>query len=174
MSGGSSGAVREDARPRQRSTTQVGRGRAAEIRRRAGATVAPLVAALALVSAVAAVPRLVDETIGVARADREGWERPELYPPDIGVPAAVVEVAEREIPEGAVYAIAVGDQIPVLAGGIGVVQALAYFLLPRRWTGELWRAEWVIAWGESSETLGVPIEREIGLAPNVNLVEVRR
>lgn len=158
----------------ERAATRVRRGGAARFRRRPGAAVAPLIAAVALGSSLAVVPSLVRDTVGVARADREGWERPELYPGDVGVPAAVVEVAEREIPEDAVYAIAVGDQLPVLAGGVGIVQALAYFLLPRRWSGELWRAEWVIAWGESSETLGVPIEREIGMAPNVNLVEVRR
>jgi hypothetical protein len=170
---GSSGALR-DVPPARPAAMQARRDRSSGVRRRAGGALAPLLAVVALASALTAVPVLGRNTLDVARADRETWDRPELYPGDVGVPAVVVERAEREIPEDELYAVAVGDQIPVIAGGIGVVQALHYFLLPRRSTAEVWQADWVIAWGQSSETLGVPVAREIGLAPSVNLVEVRR
>ena len=174
MSGGASGALRDPPRAQPATGAQARRRGASVVRQMPGVALANLLAAVVLASALAAVPELVRTTVDVARADREGWDRPELYPGDIAVPAAVVEVAEREIGDDDLYAVVVGDQIPVVAGGIGIVQALNYFLLPRRATTDLSRADWVIAWGVSSETIGVPIAREIGLAPSVNLVEVRR
>jgi hypothetical protein len=47
-------------------------------------------------------------------------------------------------------------------------------LLPRIYTPDRHRAQWVIAYRASSETLGVPYSREIGLAPNVNVIEAVR
>ena len=144
------------------------------LRRRPRLAVAPVLAVVSLASALTTVPGLVDHTVDPPAATQEGWDRPELYPGDIGIPAVVVERAEQLIREDELYAIAIGDQIPVVAGGIGIVQGLHYFLLPRGWTDDYTRADWVIAWGQSSETLGVPIAREYGVAPSVNLVEVRR
>ena len=173
MSGGSSRALGDApvAQPLARGSRGA---RARDLRGRAGAILAPLLATVMLASALGAVPGFLRDTAEVVRADRATWNRPELYPGEVGVPAPVVEAAEREIGEDELYAIVIGDQIPVVAGGIGVVQALNYFLLPRRSTTDLRRADWVIVWGESSETVGVPIAREIGVATSVNLVEVRR
>jgi hypothetical protein len=135
---------------------------------------APLLAAVALASALTTVPTLVRQTFSPPAQAEDAWDHPELYPGHLGIPAIVVERSQRLIPEDAPYAIVIGDQIPVVAEGIGIVQGLHYFLVPRPWTEDLSGAEWVIAWGHSSETLGVPVSRAIGLAPGVNLVEVAR
>ena len=139
-----------------------------------GALLAPLLAAVSLVAALRPVPALVREIADPPPAEAEGWDRPELYPGDVGIPAVVVERAEEIIPRDGLYAIAIGDQLPVASGGIGVYQALNYFLLPRRWTFDVAAAEWIITWGHSAELLGVPVVREIGVAPGVNIVEVAR
>ena len=141
--------------------------------RRVGGSFAPLIAALALLAAATTVPDLVRGIVDPPPAD-EGWSRPELYPAHLGIPPEVVERAEQIVPEDGLYAVVFGEQIPVESGGIGIRQGLNYFLLPRRWTRDLDEAGWVIAWGKPAETLGVPVGREVGLAPGVNLVEVRR
>ena len=141
-----------------------------------GASLAPLLAAVALVAAATTVPALVREIVDAPPA-AERWSRPELYPPHVSIPTDVVVRSEQLMPEDALYAIAIGDQYAVADHGIGVLQALNYFLLPRRWTFDVREAEWIITWGHSSETLGVRIEREWGLStgpPGVNLVKVRR
>ena len=141
--------------------------------RRVGAALAPLLAALALAAAATTAPDLVRGIVDPP-ADEERWSRPELDPRHIGIPVEVVERTEELVPRDASYTIVFGDQIPVESGGIGVRQGLVYFLLPRRWTNDHERAEWVLAWGESSEALGVRVRREVGLVPGVNLVEVER
>ena len=49
--------------------------------------------------------------------------------------------------------------------------AFKLMLLPRVFTTDRHRAQWVIAYRASSELLGVPYAREIGLAPDVNVIE---
>jgi hypothetical protein len=86
-------------------------------------------------------------------------------------PEALVR-ARDVIPPHATYAVVPGP-------GLTSTQRLAevafkLMLLPRIFTTDRHRAQWVIAYRASSETLGVPYSREIGLAPNVNVVEVVR
>lgn len=84
---------------------------------------------------------------------------------------AVVRASDV-IPPHATYAVVTGP-------GLTSTQRLAdvafkLMLLPRVFTTDRHRAQWVIAYRASSELLGVPYTREIGLAPGVNVVEAVR
>jgi hypothetical protein len=86
-------------------------------------------------------------------------------------PEAIVR-ARDVIPPHATFAVVTGP-------GLTWTQRLAdvafkLMLLPRIYTPDRHRAQWVIAYRASSETLGVPYSREIGLAPNVNVIEAVR
>jgi hypothetical protein len=81
--------------------------------------------------------------------------------------------ARQAIPRDATYAVVVGDEFsPSTRTAVGL--AFRFWLLPRRYTTDRKHAQWVIAYHHPSETLGVKYVKEIGLAPDVNLVEVRR
>jgi hypothetical protein len=87
------------------------------------------------------------------------------------LPEAVVR-ARDVIPPHATYAVVTGP-------GLTSTQRLAavafkLMLLPRVFTADRHRAQWVIAYRASSEALGVPYTREIGLAPGVNVIEAVR
>jgi len=87
------------------------------------------------------------------------------------LPEAVVR-ARDVIPPHATFAVVTGP-------GLTSTQRLAavafrLMLLPRLFTADRHRAQWVIAYRASSEALGVPYSREIGLAPGVNVIEAVR
>jgi len=81
--------------------------------------------------------------------------------------------AREAIPPNASYAVVVGTDLGP-SQRTGVALAFKFWLLPRRYRSVPSRAQWVIAYHHPSESLGVPYTKEIGLAPDVNLVEVRR
>jgi hypothetical protein len=86
-------------------------------------------------------------------------------------PEAVVR-ARDVIPPHATFAVVTGP-------GLTWTQRLAdvafkLMLLPRIYTADRHRAQWVIAYRASSETLGVPYSREIGIAPDVNVIKAVR
>jgi hypothetical protein len=56
----------------------------------------------------------------------------------------------------------------------GAILAFKFALLPRIYTPDRHRAQWVIAYQVPSEGLGVRYSREVGLSPDVNAVEVER
>jgi hypothetical protein len=80
--------------------------------------------------------------------------------------------ARDVIPRTARYAVVVGNDLGP-SQRVGVALAFKFWLMPRRYTSEVRRAQWVIAYHHPSETLGVPYTTEVGLAPDVNVVEVR-
>jgi hypothetical protein len=81
--------------------------------------------------------------------------------------------ARRIIPRDATFAVRVGYDPPVDSSIVEAIPGLfQYWLLPRRYTPDSHSAQWVVTFHHSSETLGVPIRREIGLGPDANLVEV--
>jgi len=89
------------------------------------------------------------------------------------VPTAALVHAAQTIPRDATYTIVVGDDPPVELPG-DVEAAFRFWLPPRRYTEHAADADWIVAYHVSSEELGVPVAREIGLAPAVNAVEVKR
>jgi hypothetical protein len=88
------------------------------------------------------------------------------------VPTAALARARELIPPGATYAIAVGEEPPVRDPEL-IRIVFKFWLLPRTFTERPADAQWVVAYHRPSETLGVPVQREIGVAPYVNVVQVR-
>jgi hypothetical protein len=84
--------------------------------------------------------------------------------------------AAEAIPAGATYHVVVGDNLPLQGNQeVSLTPLLRYWLFPRRWTRRLEDAEWVIAYGASTETLGVPVgERQVEVSPGVVVAEVER
>jgi hypothetical protein len=136
--------------------------------------VAFAVVALGFVGAQA--PSVVRSLVDSARTSEPSVAKRELTPADaIGVPNDLLVNAQRVIPLDATYAVVVGQTPPTPAPlDIGVPALVHFWLFPRRWFGEIAGADWVIAFHRSSESLGVPVEREIGLSEAANAVEVGR
>jgi hypothetical protein len=88
------------------------------------------------------------------------------------MPQALVN-ARRVIPPDATYAIVTGSQLSVVQRQRAAA-AFELALLPRAFTPDRHKAQWVIAYQMPSEGLGVHYSREIGLGPGVQVVEVSR
>jgi hypothetical protein len=89
------------------------------------------------------------------------------------VPTAALVYAAQTIPRDATYTVVVGQDPPVEQPG-DVEAAFRFWLPPRTYTPHAADADWVVAYHASSEDLGVAVKREVGLAPAVNAVEVKR
>jgi hypothetical protein len=141
--------------------------------------ISPLRALAVLVAAAA----LAGAASQVAFFGRIGWqmhERPARLVRNADIdalqyfaPTASLAAARQLIPPGATYAIAVGDQPPVADPEL-IRIVFRFWLLPRAYTERLPDADWVVAFHRSSESLGVPVAQEIGVAPDVNVVRVKR
>ncbi len=137
---------------------------------------------LLLVAAAAAVVEIwaaVGPTDDVARIGYRAFRTPtplvrdaDIDPLALYVPKTSALVHAREtIPPDASFAVVVGkaNEQP------GIVKLLfRLWLMPRRYVQTLAAAQWVIAYERPSESLGVQYIQEIGLAPDVNVVKVKR
>lgn len=83
-------------------------------------------------------------------------------------PEALVR-ARSVIPPNATFSVVVPS-----GNENGAILAFKFALLPRVYTKDPHRAQWVIAYQVPSEGLGVRYSREIGLSPEVNVVQVER
>jgi hypothetical protein len=135
---------------------------------------------LALVAGVAALWQVVPgvgDTIDATRdLRRETAADREIAPAySLSLPPSVLRGAAAVLPPDALYTIVVGDTVP-LPGALpeAIKPLLAGWLFPRRFTGDLEMANWVIAYGTPSETLGVPVRRETQVEAGVVVVEVDR
>jgi hypothetical protein len=92
------------------------------------------------------------------------------------LPVEVFTGAADAIPADATYHVVVGDNLPLQGNQeTTLTLLLRYWLFPRRWTRRLEDAEWVIAYGASTETLGVQVgERQVEVSPGVVVAEVER
>jgi hypothetical protein len=138
---------------------------------------ARVAAAGILVLAVAAtlyrMPGRLQEDWRRITADSD-WTARELAPATAwGVSGEALLRARQTIPPDATVAVVVG-QVPPLHSyaAYAVPEMVCDWLLPRRCV-PLERAEWVIAYHQPAETLGVRGE-EIGLGPDANAVRVTR
>jgi hypothetical protein len=156
--------------------TGVGLTRAAGLGRLFSLTgLAGIVVAVALVVAALRVPdylRLAWDSVDAPGKPLEqrdlgfalGWQSRQ----------AMTEAA-RVLPRDATYTVVLGESPPPSdLERAGIVTFLRSWLLPRRYTPDLHQAQWVIAYHHSSETIGVPYRKEIGLAPFVNTFRVVR
>jgi hypothetical protein len=80
--------------------------------------------------------------------------------------------ARKVIPPHATFAVVTGPGLTLTQRSADI--AFKLMLLPRVFTPDRHRAQWVIAYRVSSELLGVPYTREIGLAPDVNVIKAVR
>lgn len=135
-----------------------------------------LLSLVVLAAAVTRIPATLDTAYTSLTASSESTSQRELAPAAaIQVPTELLVNAARVIPRGAVYTVVVGDAPPTTPTlHVGVPQVLRYWLLPRRYTGTVPEAEWVIAYHQSPEALGVGIARRIELGPDAAAVEVSR
>jgi hypothetical protein len=156
-------------------------GRASSLRP-AVARLAPLspVRVLAVLVAAAALAGAASQVVFFGRIGWQMHERPARLVRNADIdalqyfaPTASLAAARALIPPGATYAIAVGDQPPVADPEL-IRIVFRFWLLPRTSTEHLSDAQWVVAFHRSSESLGVPVAQEIGVAPDVNVVRVRR
>ncbi len=87
-------------------------------------------------------------------------------------PTAPLVTAARVIPRNATYSIVVGQDPPTPTPGI-TKTILRQWLLPRTYVANPAEAQWVIAYHEPSEKLGIRYSDETGLgAPGTNVVRV--
>ena len=132
------------------------------------------VLAACLVAAAVRIPTIVWHAVDAGTEGRRGTSERELAPADVmDVPNEMIERAERVIPPEATYNLVLGPQFELSdtqRAGIPVV--LRYYLLPRHQVEGTEQADWVIAYGQSSETLGVRYRREVPLAEGVNALEL--
>ena len=134
--------------------------------------------ALAIVGGIIVACELWAAATRVAHLTRRGIEA--LSAPGISVQAADLDPlafyaspqalarAREVIPAHATYSVAV----PGKNQG-GAILAFRFALLPRVYTPDRRRAQWVIAYEVPSEGVGVRYSREIGLSPEANVVEVK-
>jgi hypothetical protein len=86
------------------------------------------------------------------------------------MPEALVH-ARTVIPRDATYAFVAGSDLSVVQRQRASL-AFALALLPRRFTLDRHKAQWVIAYQMPSEALGVHYSQEIGLGRGVQVVKV--
>ena len=127
-----------------------------------------------LVAAAVRIPTIVRDAVDAGTAGRRGTAERELAPADVmDVPNEMIARAEQVIPPDATYNLVLGPQFDLTEtqrAGIPVV--LRYYLLPRHEVQGTEGADWVIAYGQSSEELGLRYRREVPLADGVNALEL--
>jgi len=92
------------------------------------------------------------------------------------LPVEAFTGAARAIPPDGTYHVVVGENLSFQGNQeVALAPLYAYWLFPRRSTKRLEDAEWVIAYGASTETLGVRIgARQTEVSPGVVVAEVER
>ncbi len=86
-------------------------------------------------------------------------------------PTQSLVAAQRIIPKNASYTIVIGHEAPGPPAGIAD-DIFRFWLVPRRYTTNVREADWAITYNASSESLGVPFTKELGLGPGVNAVKL--
>jgi hypothetical protein len=89
-------------------------------------------------------------------------------------PSSTFLAAARIIPRNAVYAVVVGEEPPNPTSDFkfAIPTLFQYWLLPRHYTRDIHKAQWVISWHHPSETLGVRYSEELGIGDYSNIVKV--
>lgn len=117
-----------------------------------------LLAAAALVSAATRLPDSVRASHAqiAAAAELSALER-ELYPTRVyGLPGGLLVRAVEVLPQDAVFHVTAGPAM--LSGHLMAPPFSAYWLLPRRHTGDPRRADWILSFGADPATVGVEVE----------------
>jgi hypothetical protein len=148
-------------------------GLAPRVSTRAVAVVSALTALVALAAAASNVRDYARYAWGFAREPQPLVRSEDVDPLAYFVPTAALVGARATIPPGATYAI-VSAKPPTVADPNLVRIVFRAWLLPRRYVDRPADADWVIGYRVPSETLGVPVTDETGVAPSIQVVRVRR
>ena len=137
---------------------------------------------LVIVAAVVAVLELglaVARTGFYAGVGHQNLDAPKLLVRDADVdPLASFDAtlamvaAPQAIPRNATYTIVTGNERNVGMTSGFAIDVYRLWLMPRRYTTDLKKAQWALTYYRSSESLGVPYSEEIGLGPGVNAVKL--
>lgn len=110
-----------------------------------------------------------------ANRDASEQERAAVPVRSQDLPTEVFTGAADAIPRRATYHVVVGPNVPLSENQrIALVPLLRYWLLPRRYTDDVEAADWVIAYGEPTETVGVPLAPGVEVSPGIVVAEVDR
>ena len=137
---------------------------------------AVLVAAVALAAACYRVPGLVRAAHAYVSGPTYSVDTSDLDPLHYFASVQAMQMARSLIPPGDTYTVVVGSDppLPVPDYAKAIQPVFQFWLLPRRYTRDLHRAQWVITYHHTSETVGVRYSRELGLGPDANLLQVVR
>ncbi len=135
--------------------------------------VAVIVVAIELFSAVTHLRLFAQVGYKNLRAPSHLVRDADLDPFAYFAPTQSLVAAQRIIPESATYTIVVGHEQPGPPKGIAD-DIFRFWLVPRHYTTNIRNADWAITYNESSESLGVPYTKELGLGPGVNAVKLGR
>jgi hypothetical protein len=135
---------------------------------------AVVIAVLALIGAASQVPVIA----------RSGWSHLNQTVPSTTdrelqavvysqAPNSTFLTAAKDIPLNALYSVVVGEDPPNPAGfTVAIPGMFQYWLLPRRFTKNIHKAQYVISWHHSSETLGIKYSEELPIGDDSNIVKV--
>lgn len=139
-------------------------------------TPARVLALVALLIAATQTPELAGSLRDDLEAVGSGTAADRELPPAVSVdlPAAVLTGAAATIPLDASFHVVVGDNLELSeTTRVSIQPLLRYWLLPRR-LASLSESAWVIAYGASTETLGLELGRQVEVHPGVVVAEVVR
>jgi hypothetical protein len=129
----------------------------------------------ALGAAIAKTPGVVRTAYDSVTAHGPSWNSGELGPSFAWATSEEMVNAANTLPKNATYTIVFGNAPPLMPiERTGILPLFRYWLLPRRYTPRLRDAQWVITYHHSSETVGVPYKKEIGLGLDANTFKVTR
>jgi hypothetical protein len=137
------------------------------------ALIACLIVALELWAAVTHAVHVVRVGLHAAGQPAHTVEAADFDPYALyAMPEALVR-AGTVIPPHATYSVVSGSNLSAVQRQRALL-AFQLALLPRHFTSDPRKAQWVIAYQMSSEGTGVKYTREIGLGPGVQVVQVAR
>jgi hypothetical protein len=148
----------------------------ASLRRFSIRDAAVVISVLALIAAASQIPVIA----------RSGWSHLTEHVPSTTnrelaalvysqAPNSTFLAATRDIPRNALYSVVVGEDPPNPAGfDVAIPGMFQYWLLPRRYTKNIHKAQYVISWHHSSETLGIRYSEELGIGDYSNVLKVVR
>jgi hypothetical protein len=139
-------------------------------RPRAIVVLAGVVVALELWAALAHVGHIARAGYRAFTAPSVPVQAADLDPLSVYVLTEALVRARSVIPPHATFAIVTDPGLTATQQG-EVSIPFKLVLLPRVFVADPHSAQWVIAYRVSSESLGIPYSKEIGLAPDVNVIE---
>jgi hypothetical protein len=136
----------------------------------------PAIVALIVVAALAAAVKQLPGSLRASQAqiDKNAGLSPlqrELAPARaFDVHESLATEAQRLLPRDAVFYVATGGG----AGSVASPPFYAYWLLPRRHTGDAASADWIVDFGADPAQLGVPVDVVADLGGGAQVLKVRR